>query len=337
MSATAQELFAQARAALGEQRTADAEALLQHAEALCGPGDERLRVRLAISATWVTFERQGLDAALAEAHGAQAAARQAGFPDLAAAAAAQEGTLCARAGEFDAAWRALSAVDTAALADEDRMRTLMNRGTLASELRRLDDATADLADAAELAAAVGAVPLEFMARHNLGWVQFVRGDLPAALAAMTRADDLEVPLDRTVARLDRARVLLEAGLIPEARELLLGIAPPRGFGQARAELDHELARAALLLRRPDEAAARARSAARRFAARGEPALRRRSRMVAVLSHPTARGALGLWREAAPPRDPLVGPQAAAVPPAIHPPHHPHPAGVSLPPPRPARS
>ena len=80
MSATAQELFAQARAALGEQRTADAEALLQQAEALCGPGDERLRVRLAISATWVTFERQGLDAALAEAHGAQAAARQAGFP-----------------------------------------------------------------------------------------------------------------------------------------------------------------------------------------------------------------------------------------------------------------
>ena len=39
MSATAQELFAQARAALGEQRTADAEALLQQAEALCGPGD----------------------------------------------------------------------------------------------------------------------------------------------------------------------------------------------------------------------------------------------------------------------------------------------------------
>ena len=52
----------QARAALGEQRTADAEALLQQAEALCGPGDERLRVRLAISATWVTFERHGLDA-----------------------------------------------------------------------------------------------------------------------------------------------------------------------------------------------------------------------------------------------------------------------------------
>ena len=223
MSATAQELFAQARAALGEQRTADAEALLQQAEALCGPGDERLRVRLAISATWVTFERHGLDAALAEAHGAQTAARQAGFPEVAAAAAAQEGTLRARAGELDAAWRALSAVDTAALTDEDRMRTLMNRGTLASELRRLDEATADLAEAAELAAAVGAAPLEFMARHNLGWVQFVRGDLPAALAAMSRADDLDVPIDRTVARLDRARVLLEAGLIPEARELLLSI------------------------------------------------------------------------------------------------------------------
>ena len=309
---SAQELFAQARAALGEQRTADAEALLARAGALCGPGDERLRVRLAISATWVAFERHGLDAALAEARGAQAAARQAGFPELAAAAAAQEGTLRARAGELDAAWRALSAVDTAALTDEDRMRTLMNRGTLASELRRLDDATADLAEAAELASAVGAVPLEFMARHNLGWVQFVRGDLPAALSAMARADDLDVPLDRTVARHARARVLLEAGLIPEARALLLGIVPARGSGQARAELDHELARAALLLGRTDEAFARARSAARRFAARGEPTLRRRSRMVAVLARPTARGALALWREAADAGDRWVGPEAATA-------------------------
>ena len=44
-----------------------------------------------------------------EAHGAQTAARQAGFPEVAAAAAAQEGTLRARAGELDAAWRALFA------------------------------------------------------------------------------------------------------------------------------------------------------------------------------------------------------------------------------------
>lgn len=315
MSATAQELFAQARAALGEQRTADAEALLQQAEALCGPGDERLRVRLAISATWVTFERHGLDAALAEAHGAQTAARQAGFPEVAAAAAAQEGTLRARAGELDAAWRALSAVDTAALTDEDRMRTLMNRGTLASELRRLDEATADLAEAAELAAAVGAAPLEFMARHNLGWVQFVRGDLPAALAAMSRADDLDVPIDRTVARLDRARVLLEAGLIPEARELLLGITPARRDGQARAELDHELARAALLLGRNDEAVTRAVAAAQRFAVRGEPALQRRSRLVAALARPTPGRAQRLWRDATNAEDRWVAPEAAAV--ALH--------------------
>ncbi|MBK7820047.1 MAG: CHAT domain-containing protein [Tessaracoccus sp.] len=308
----AQELHAQARTALEEQRIADADALLRRAVALCGPGEERLRVRLSISAAWVAFEREGLDAALAASADAQAAARREGFAELAAAAAAQAGTMRARAGELEAAWRTLTAVDTAALTEEDRMRTLINRGTLASELRHLDDATADLAAAAELAAAVGAAPLESMARHNLGWLEFLRGDLPAALAATARADEIDVPFDRTVARLDRARVMLEAGLIPEARALLRGIIPPRGSCQTRAELDHELARAALLLGLPDEAVTRARAAARRFAARGEPALRRRSRLIAVLARPTAHGALALWREASEVGDRWVAPEAAAI-------------------------
>ncbi len=308
----AQELHARARVALEEQRVGDAGRLIRRAVALCGPGDERLRVRLEISAAWVAFEREGLDAALAASAQAQTAAREAGFPELAAAAVAQTGTMRARAGELEAAWRTLAGVDTAALTDEDRTRTLINRGTMASELRRFDAATADLAEAAELAASVGAVALESMARHNLGWVQFVRGDLPAALAAMAKADELDVPMDRTVARLDRARVLLEAGLIPEARELLLGITPPRTSGQTKAELDHELARAALLLGLRDEAVARSRSSAQRFADRGEPALQRRSRLVAALARPTPGRVQALWRDAWNAGDRWVEPEAAAV-------------------------
>ncbi|MFT3888676.1 MAG: CHAT domain-containing protein [Arachnia sp.] len=308
----ASDLFTQARAALAAQRTDEADRLLTRADELCGPEDQRLRIRISISATWIAFERQGLDAALDAAARAQAAARRREYPDLAAAAAAQAGTLRARAGELEGAWKTLSAVDTAALTPDDRTRTLMNRGALAAELRRLDDATADLSEAAELAAAVGATPLEFMARHNLGWLQFVRGDLPAALAAMDRAEALDVGLDRTVARLDRARVLLEAGLIVEARELLQSVVPSRASGQARAELEHEQARAALLLGHPAEAVALARSAARRFRARGEPALERRSRLIGVVARPTTRGSLGLWREASAAGDAWVAQEAAAV-------------------------
>ena len=55
MSATAQELFAQARAALGEQRTADAEALLQQALAARGPIEVLLDVRAAIPGVFLTL------------------------------------------------------------------------------------------------------------------------------------------------------------------------------------------------------------------------------------------------------------------------------------------
>ena len=99
---------------------------------------------------------------------------------------------------------------------------LMNRGTIASELRRFEEAAADLEAAALLAEDLGEAPVAFMARHNLGWIRFLRGDLPTALREMHDADALEVELDRSVARQDRARALLEAGLVGEAQPAEVG-------------------------------------------------------------------------------------------------------------------
>mgnify|MGYP000281750178 CR=1 FL=1 len=80
---------------------------------------------------------------------------------------------------------------------------------------------------------------------KLGAPVFVRGQLPEALAAMRAADAIDVDLDRSTARLDRARVLLEAGLVAEARSLLADIAP--ADPHLGGERDLELARALLLL------------------------------------------------------------------------------------------
>ncbi|NHB84377.1 hypothetical protein G7085_06505 [Tessaracoccus sp. HDW20] len=150
------------------------------------PDDVELRLRIRISSTWVTFERQGLDAALAVLDRLRRSSSRAGLPAVTAAAAVQGGIFRARGGDLRGAWRVLSRIDGAALPDPDRVRFLVNRATLASELRRLDEAAADLMEATELARSLELLPLAFIAGHNLGWVQFLRGDLPAALAATGR-------------------------------------------------------------------------------------------------------------------------------------------------------
>lgn len=302
------ELYEQARAALAEQRTDAADLLLRRALDLCGPSDAETRLRVRLSSTWVTYERSGPEAALAEVRAV--AADAALLPHVAAAAGVQEGIVLARSGELDAALDALRSVNPESLPPPDRVRLFLNRGTLASELRRLDAAAADLRCCAELADELGALPLLFMARHNLGWVLFVRGQLPEALAAMRAADAIDVDLDRSTARLDRARVLLEAGLVAEARSLLADIAP--ADPHLGGERDLELARALLLLGNATEAGELARRAADGFAARGEPAWARRCLLVAVLAEPEHDAAGALLAKAQSAGDRWVAPQAAAV-------------------------
>src|SRR5690606_13156321 len=171
---------------------------------------------------------------------------------------------------------ALAALDVAAgLVGEaeplDACRILLNRGSLLLELGRLDEARADLRASAERAAAAGDPLRLFKARHNLGYAHFLAGDLPAALAAMAEAAATEHGASPAVALLDRAHVLVDAGLVAEADTLLAEAAEL--FEASR--LEHDLAqveltraRCALLVREPDNALRWARAARARFAARG---------------------------------------------------------------------
>ena len=195
-----------------------------------------------------------LDAMLA----AGAAARDTGWPGLAPAVAGLRGFLAVRAGRSD---EALCRLDEAvALIDDaepiDACRALLNRGVLHADLRDLPQARADWLECMRRARAAGFARLVFKANHNLGYWTFVAGRLPEALQRMeAAAESLPGPPWPTQI-LDRARVLLEAGLIgvadqafAEAAELFAAQHLPRDVAEC------ELGRAECALLRGDAAAA----------------------------------------------------------------------------------
>ena len=104
-------------------------------------------------------------------------------------------------------------------ADEDLAGALINRGLLHIVAGRLDQAAADTVAAGALARRLGRDDITFMADHNLGFVRYLAGDLPGALAAMEAAAAAwPRAAEDGVSPLDRARVLAAAGLIEAAGE-----------------------------------------------------------------------------------------------------------------------
>ena len=107
-----------------------------------------------------------------------------------------------------------------------------------------------------------------IATHNLGLVRWVSGDLPGALHEMTVADEIAPDVRSGIRALDRARVLLQAGLLAEARET--ADRAERVFAAERAKVDLAdsllvQAEIDLFARHPATARAAARRSARIYA------------------------------------------------------------------------
>ncbi|GGB77112.1 hypothetical protein N798_10540 [Knoellia flava TL1] len=146
------------------------------------------------------------------------------------------------------------------LVPRERCSALLNRGLASVSLGDLEHGRADLDRALDIAVEHGFVAQEYKARHNLGCVAWIAGDIPGALALMREAADM--PLDITSARglLDLGKVLLDAGLIDEAEDVLArGLDAARRDRQPleRGDVQLDLARSALL--RGDVAQARVRA------------------------------------------------------------------------------
>ena len=125
--------------------------------------------------------------------------------------------------------------------------------------------------ALEVSVEHGLVEQEFKARHNLGCLEYYAGRLPEAIRLMREADEMDVPVGRVRAQHDLALVLLEVGLLDQARETLtraLDEARRDGHRLEEADLRLDLATTALL--RDDLATARGHldAAVAAFRARG---------------------------------------------------------------------
>jgi hypothetical protein len=123
------------------------------------------------------------------------------------------------------------------------------------------------------------------ARHNSGWVMFIRGDLPGALAHLDEAggrfDALGVSF--TELDIDRCQALLAAGLAAEAAEeadSALGRIPAEGgIAYKKAEMLFAAATAALAAGHPVDAREHARRARRLFRTQGRPHWKARADLV----------------------------------------------------------
>lgn len=277
MAPSVEDLIAQGRAANSAGRPAEAERLLRRAlDRLAddtSPSAVELRVRALLALSGTRAERDGTDAAVQVVEEALALAGAHLGDDMVAVCHSQKAMLLGRSGQPREALAELdlAVVGGTGMQPRDRFVVFLSRGMVRMDLGDASGAAEDFGAAAALAAANDLTRQEFMARHNLGCATHLAGDLPQALRLMLEADRLPVDISRAVAWLDRGRVLLEAGLVTEAAELL-GRAADEGRDreqhQVQGEIELELARALILLGDPAEALARARRARTEFGRRG---------------------------------------------------------------------
>ncbi|MGB6005228.1 MAG: CHAT domain-containing tetratricopeptide repeat protein [Ornithinimicrobium sp.] len=250
-----------------------------------------LRIRLDLARAWIIFEEDGPDGAVEAVTELRRMAVTERFFDLSAACDLQLGTVLGRSGNFGEALDALDRAEQGrtSMSTVDQARLFLNRGSLLSHLRQPSKAVGDFAEATILARSAGHEALAFMSAHNEGYAHFLLGDVPKALSLMEQADAMDAEVERGIAQLDRARVLLEAGLIDEAHELLLSVAAStRASGSTHdlGEIELDLARCEILRGHRPEAARLAKAARHRFRGRGEMGWRRIAHVIELEATPS---------------------------------------------------
>ncbi len=271
-------------------------ALLRRIEA-AGCPDEALVVRARAHlgrAVSIVDRRSDLRRALDDIDAAERLAQAAGALPVLVAAHGQRALVAlstGRTGEAVAHFDA--AVDMLEFAEpHDQHCVLLNRGALHLEQGDLEAARRDLVRCATLSASRGDGVLEFKARHNLGYVEYLAGNLPTALAEMAAAARLDAGGPWATALLDQARVLRDAGLVGEADGALRaaeGIYRHEGVAQGVAET--VLARAECALTTDADAARRlAAEASRRFRRRGNIRWLHKAEYVGLLADLSATSA-----------------------------------------------
>jgi tetratricopeptide (TPR) repeat protein len=256
---------------------------------LDGDGDgadvRPLQVRATLGIARCGYEATGdLDAAMSLLDDAESMCRDAGLTDELVAVQGQRGLLLLRAGDVSGALAELdrAAPEGLARVSRDSAVVLLNRGALHLEVGAVDEARRDLGASVEHARTVGDVSVEAKGRHNLGYVEYLHGDLPMALRLMDEASELDPSDDDAVGLLDRSVVLQEAGLVTEAvaaLEQATAILVRTGARADLARVRFDNARCLLQLRQTERAAELAREAKEAFVEQSNAVWALRSELV----------------------------------------------------------
>jgi tetratricopeptide (TPR) repeat protein len=243
------------------------------------PGADELLARIWISIATSESELGGLAHGLAALAQAQQHVSTARKPALQAWLDNQLGFMLVRGGKVaDGLNHLNAAVDLLEHVDPAMSYSiLLNRGTTHLFRGDLRSARLDLTQAVLVARAEHMATAEAKAQHNLGYLEFLAGNLATGLRMMDEILELDADVSAAVILLDRARVMIEAGLhrdadasLRQAGELFRSARLSKDVGEV------ELARAECALLDDEVPAARrlASSARDRFRRRGNERWRR---------------------------------------------------------------
>ncbi|GAA3606322.1 CHAT domain-containing protein [Microlunatus ginsengisoli] len=258
---------------------------------------QAVRVRVLMTLSTVETELHGRDAGLARFEEAEQLAAVSGNPALQFAVDSATALNLLRRGDHDGALERFASAERniKSATTSEACILFLNRGNLMLQNLHLAAARRDLDRCIELA---DAEPdneqlraWQFMARHNLGYLEFLAGNLPLALRMMDSAAAMPVAVSHGISALDKARVLIEAGLSDAADQTLRDAEAEFRRGRLHHELaETELARAECAVLGGDLRSARtlAGSARTRFRRRSDDRWRRVAEL-ALLSADLADG------------------------------------------------
>lgn len=200
----------------------------------------------------------------------------------------QRGMIHMRAGNAELALTAFDLSVHLCRDDGPLGRAFLNRGLVHLQLRATGAAASDFSCAADHFRDAGLGIQQAKARHNLGYVRLLRGELADAVRVMDSVRGYLAPIsavNRAVIDQDRAEMLIAAGMPGAARVALESAVEAFGsrrLRQSQAEAELMLARA-LLPTDVRRAGVVARRSGRRFAARGSEAWSLRALAVASIA------------------------------------------------------
>jgi len=192
----------------------------------CSIEHDRLSARILLSLSYPTHELGQIAESIRLLVQAERLAQHRSLGQLTVVIRAQHGLLLLREGRVvDAIQqldRAVELLDDAEPADQCKI--LINRGEAHDQQGHIGSAIEDFTRALDLSRRYGIVELEFAARHNLGYMHYLTGNLPRSLELMPTVEQASSDHYKGVVGIDRSRVLLSAGLVADADQTLVDAA-----------------------------------------------------------------------------------------------------------------